>query len=169
MNALGLYEEDHCFVCGTQNPIGLHLTFQFDSTTGITRAAFVPGRNHQGYDGVVHGGILASILDDAMANCLWLRGIPAVTAKMELRYREPVPVGEHLLIHGRLVKERTKLAHAESWIATATGVRLVEATGTFVKLPQQVKDSAVAERHNTGAQQPCGSVSPASKNPTNTA
>jgi acyl-coenzyme A thioesterase PaaI-like protein len=98
---------------------------------------FIPQADHQGYDGVVHGGILAALLDDAMANCLWLRGVPAVTAKMALRYREPVQVGARLLVYGRLLQEREKVATAEGWITTVTGIRLVEATGTFFKLPAQ--------------------------------
>ncbi|MEE8291291.1 MAG: PaaI family thioesterase [Candidatus Tectomicrobia bacterium] len=127
------YEENRCFVCGTRNPMGLQLTFRLDTDTGVVRSEFVPQRNHQGYDGVVHGGILASLMDDAMANCLWLRGIAAVTAKMELRYRSPVAVGERLLIYGRLLQERDKVALAEGWLTTSTGTRLVEATGTFFK------------------------------------
>ncbi len=83
---------------------------------------------------MVHGGILAALLDDAMANCLWLRGVAAVTAKMALRYREPVPVGSRLHIYGRLLQEREKVATAEGWITTVTDTKVVEATGTFFKL-----------------------------------
>jgi uncharacterized protein (TIGR00369 family) len=120
-------------VCGKNNAIGLHLRFQLDGD--ITHTEFVPQPDHQGYDGVVHGGILAAVLDDAMANCLWLRGIAAVTAKMALRYREPVRVGARLLVYGRLVQEREKTAIAEGWVTTSEGARIVEATGTFFKLP----------------------------------
>jgi uncharacterized protein (TIGR00369 family) len=101
----------------------------------VAHTEFVPQPDHQGYDGVVHGGILAALLDDAMANCLWLRGIAAVTAKMALRYRQPVRVGSRLLVYGRLVQEREKVAVAEGWVTTVDGTRLVEATGTFFKLP----------------------------------
>lgn len=102
----------------------------------------MPQPNHQGYDGVVHGGILASVLDDAMANCLWLQGITAVTAKMSLRYREPVPVGSRLLVYGRLLQEREKTATAEGWMTNRAGDTLVEATGTFFKLPDEAEDRA---------------------------
>lgn len=132
---LSRYQEHRCFVCGPQNAIGLHLTFHL--ADGITRSEFVPQPEHQGYDGVVHGGILAAVLDDAMANCLWLRGIAVVTAKMAVRYREPVQVGSHLLVYGRVVQERDKIATTEGWITTPSGTRLVEATGTFFKLPPQ--------------------------------
>lgn len=131
--ALQHYEEHRCFVCGRNNRIGLHLTFRLEADA--THAEFLPQPDHQGYDGVVHGGILAAVLDDAMANCLWLRGVAAVTAKMELRYREPVSVGTRLLIYGRLLDERRNIATAEGWITSASGTRLVEATGTFFKLP----------------------------------
>lgn len=89
---------------------------------------------------MVHGGILASLMDEVMAHSLWQRGIPAVTAKMQLRYRDPVPVGERLIIYGRLLQERGKTAQAEGWLTAADGTRLVEATGTFFKLPQSSSD-----------------------------
>jgi uncharacterized protein (TIGR00369 family) len=132
--ALSRYEEQRCFVCGPNNAIGLNLRFRLEE--GMARTEFVPQPNHQGYDGVVHGGILAALLDDAMANCLWLRGIAVVTAKMTLRYRTPVQVGSRLLVYGRLVHEREKSATAEGWLTTPEGTRLVEATGTFFKLAQ---------------------------------
>jgi acyl-coenzyme A thioesterase PaaI-like protein len=102
----------------------------------------VPQPNHQGYDGIVHGGILASVLDDAMANCLWLQGIVAVTAKMSLRYREPVPVGSRLLVYGRLLQEREKTATAKGWMTNPAGDTLVEAAGTFFKLPDDAEEQA---------------------------
>ena len=123
-------------MCGKHNPDGLQLTFELDQATGNAHTEFIPQDRHQGYNGVVHGGILATLMDEVMANCLWLRGIPAVTAKMSLRYREPVPVGQRLLIYGQLVQERPKIAMAEGWITTANGARLVDASGTFFKLPQ---------------------------------
>jgi uncharacterized protein (TIGR00369 family) len=132
---LSRYQEHRCFVCGKNNTIGLHLTFWLEE--GMVRSEFTPQPDHQGYDGIVHGGILAALLDDAMANCLWLRGIPVVTAKMALRYRQPVRVGLRLLVYSRLVQEREKIAVAEGWLTTTTGTRVVEATGTFFKLPAE--------------------------------
>ena len=132
-HALNRYREHRCFVCGSNNTIGLHLQFQLEGNT--THTEFVPQPDHQGYDGVVHGGILAAVMDDAMANCLWLRGVAAVTAKMSLRYRESVHVGTRLQVYGRVVQEREKVAVAEGWMTTPAGKKLVEATGTFFKLP----------------------------------
>ena len=83
----------------------------------------------------MHGGILATLMDEVMAHSLWQRGIAAVTAKLSLRYREPVPIGERLLIYGRTTQERHRHATAEGWLTTMTGTKLVEATATFFKLP----------------------------------
>jgi uncharacterized protein (TIGR00369 family) len=133
--SLNRYREHRCFVCGKNNTIGLHLRFQLEGDTAYTE--FVPQPDHQGYDGIVHGGILAAVMDDAMANCLWLRGVAVVTAKIALRYREPIQVGSRLFVYGRLVQERKKTALAEGWVTTMAGTKVVEATGTFFKLPDQ--------------------------------
>ncbi|WP_179131148.1 PaaI family thioesterase [Candidatus Entotheonella palauensis] len=107
------YDTDHCFACGKHNPDGLGLEFCFDRETGIVHSEFTPPMRYQGYGGVVHGGILATLMDEVMAHSLWQRGIAAVTAKMSLRYREPVPVGERLLLYGRTIEERRKHATTE--------------------------------------------------------
>ena len=78
-----------CFVCAPDNPIGLHLTFRLED--GACVSQFTPGENHQGYPGVIHGGMIYSALDDVMANWLYLRGARAYTARCEIRYRSPRP------------------------------------------------------------------------------
>ena len=74
-------DANRCFVCGPSNPIGLHLEFRIEDD--ICRSEFTPGRNHCGYDDVTHGGIVFSILDDVMANWLFLKGLKAYTAKCD--------------------------------------------------------------------------------------
>ncbi|MBI3127246.1 MAG: PaaI family thioesterase [Candidatus Tectomicrobia bacterium] len=96
----GRPDADGCFVCGPANPIGLKLAFRLEGE--VCRSEFTPQAVHQGYDGVTHGGILFSALDDVMANWLFLRGARAYTARGEIRYREPVPVGTPLILEGRL-------------------------------------------------------------------
>ena len=101
-----------CFVCGPSNPIGLHLVFHLDGE--VCRAEFTPNEHHVGYGGVLHGGILFSALDDVMANVLYLRGVRAVTARCEIRYRgEPVTVGTRILLEGRVRRRRGPLAILE--------------------------------------------------------
>jgi len=97
----------HCFVCGPQNPHGLRVRFTIDA--GVCRGEFTPAPHQCGYDGVTHGGILFSVLDDAMANWLILQGARAFTAKCEIRYREPLPVGTPIEIEARLKMRKRRL------------------------------------------------------------
>lgn len=103
-----------CFVCGPDNPIGLNVSFRIEGD--VCCAEFTPGTDHQGYDGVIHGGILYSLLDDVMANFLFLNGIRAYTAKCEIRYKNPVFVGTPLQLEGRQVGRRGNFVNLEGKI-----------------------------------------------------
>jgi acyl-coenzyme A thioesterase PaaI-like protein len=125
-------EANCCFVCGPSNPIGLHLVFHLDDD--VCRAEFTPGEHHAGYRGVLHGGILYSALDDVMANVLYLRGLQAVTARCEIRYRgEPVKVGTRILLEGRLRRRKGPLAIIEGRaLRFADGELVAESEASFI-------------------------------------
>jgi acyl-coenzyme A thioesterase PaaI-like protein len=125
-------EANCCFVCGPSNPIGLHLVFHLDDE--VCRAEFTPGEFHVGYGGVLHGGILYSALDDVMANVLYLRGLQAVTARCEIRYRgEPVKVGTKILLEGRLRRRKGPLAIIEGRaLRSADGEVVAESEASFM-------------------------------------
>jgi acyl-coenzyme A thioesterase PaaI-like protein len=101
-------EANHCFVCGPGNPIGLKLTFRIEDE--VCRSEFTPSHDHCGWTDTTHGGIIFAVLDDVMANWLFLKGIAAVTARCELRYRAPLPTGIEVKLEGRLIKRRGRLA-----------------------------------------------------------
>jgi len=127
----GRPDANGCFVCGPDNPIGLNISFRLDGD--ICRAEFTPAHDHQGYDGVIHGGILYSLLDDVMANCLFLNGIRAYTAKCEICYRDPLSVGTPLRMDGRQVRKKGNLAILEGIILRAEDDAVVaEAKSTFL-------------------------------------
>lgn len=120
-----------CFVCGPDNPIGLHLAFRLED--GACVSEFTPGENHQGYPGVIHGGMIYSALDDVMANWLYLRGARAYTARCEIRYRHPAREGEKLLLVGRQTARRSRLVEMEGTATRASdGKVIAAATATFV-------------------------------------
>jgi acyl-coenzyme A thioesterase PaaI-like protein len=120
-----------CFVCGPENPVGLHVTFRLDGET--CRGEFRPGEHHVGYDGVVHGGVLFSALDDVMANWLYLRGERALTARSEVRFREPVAVGTRVLLEATLRRRRGALAILEGRALRADdGAVVAEAEASFM-------------------------------------
>lgn len=127
----GRPDANQCFVCGSDNPLGLRLSFRMDGEA--CRARFTPGSFHCGFDNLVHGGILYSALDDVMANWLFLQGFRGHTARCEIRYREPVEPGEELLLEGRLVRRKGRLA-VLTGIATraADNTIVAEAEGTFM-------------------------------------
>ena len=97
---------NRCFVCGPDNPAGLRLRFVQDGAR--VRAEFVPREEHVGWEGIVHGGILAAVLDDAMGNVFYLQGYQALTARMEVRFRRPVRPGEHLEVRAWVAAEDTR-------------------------------------------------------------
>ena len=122
---------NRCFVCGPGNAWGLKVAFRLDDD--VCRAEFTPGGDHAGYDGVTHGGILFSLLDDVMANWLYLSGEPCFTAKVEVRYRQPLPLGTPLRLEGRLLRRRGRLAVLEGKaLKAADGALVVEAVGSFM-------------------------------------
>jgi acyl-coenzyme A thioesterase PaaI-like protein len=112
----------HCFVCGPDNPIGLKLDFVLDGER--CRGEFTSRVEHVGFDGVTHGGIVFSVLDDAMANWFFLQGARGYTAKAEIRYRAPMPVGATAAIECAVVKRKGRLLQLEAQAADKRSGRL---------------------------------------------
>ncbi|MBA3824396.1 MAG: PaaI family thioesterase [Ktedonobacterales bacterium] len=133
-----------CFVCGQRNPFGLQLVFRSDGTRIM--ADFMGEARHQGFPGVVHGGILASILDEAMGRVSVLEHRWAMTGKLELRYRAPAPINVTLRVFAEATDSRSRLIRVKGWIARVDdpSVIVCEAEGLFLPLPKKVRDEAVA-------------------------
>lgn len=124
-------DSNRCFVCGPGNPIGLGVTFRLEAQTCV--AEFTPDDRHMGYEGVTHGGILFSLLDDVMANWLWLQGIHCFTARADVRYRQPLPIGTLVRLESRCVKKKGRLVLMEGKVRRADSADLVaEASGSFI-------------------------------------
>lgn len=96
-----------CFACGQDNPIGLRIRFDCDGDH--CHAEFTPDRNHVGWADTVHGGIIYSALDDVTANVLYRQGRKAHTARCEVRYRQPLSVGEKIRLHGWVDRRKGRL------------------------------------------------------------
>jgi acyl-coenzyme A thioesterase PaaI-like protein len=108
----GRGDANDCFVCGPHNPIGLRVAFAMDG--GICRGRFTPGEHHAGFDRITHGGIVFSVLDDVMANWLFLQGARGFTAKCEIRYRQPLPIGTEIALSCRLKQRKGRLIQLEA-------------------------------------------------------
>jgi uncharacterized protein (TIGR00369 family) len=127
-----------CFGCGDRNAEGLRIEFEMEGRRAIGR--FTPRESHQGFPGVAHGGIAASALDEAMGWAMYAVGAWAMTVRMEVRYRRPLPLGEEVIITGEVTRDRGRRLEAEARIATPAGETIAEATGLFLRMPE--KDSA---------------------------
>jgi len=133
-----------CFVCGRENPIGLRLTFETDGERVFTQ--FTPRPEHQGYPGVLHGGITSAILDEVIGRTAIANGLWMMTAQMEVRYRAPIPIGQPIRAMGEIVEVRRRLMKARGEIRLANGTLAAEATATFVEAPQEIRASWESER-----------------------
>jgi len=96
-----------CFACGKDNPIGLRINFDFDGA--ICTAEFTANENHVGWNDTVHGGIVYTALDDVTANVLYQQRRKAHTARSEIRYRQPLRVGETIKLRGWIEREKGRL------------------------------------------------------------
>lgn len=116
-----------CFGCGPQNAIGLKLTFAWDGDIYGTR--WTPAPEHQGWAGRVHGGLLATVLDEVLSRAALERhGLHWVTAELTTRLKKPALVGEPLRIEARIVSVRPLLIVCEGDVRTELGGALI-ATG----------------------------------------
>ena len=118
--------KNQCFGCGPHNPIGLKLTFKIDGDT--LRTEYTPPSVFQGWPGLVHGGILSLILDEAMNNVTYHTGTPCITASMNIRLRQPVKVEETLYITARITKRNRKLVESSARICLKDGTVIAEGT-----------------------------------------
>jgi acyl-coenzyme A thioesterase PaaI-like protein len=133
------FQDNHrCFVCGKHNPDGLHLEFEPEGVSGVRTTYVIPER-FQGFAGIAHGGILATILDECMVNTVWLRGSTAVTARLEVRLRRPVSVGERVTFRAEVVRESSRGFEVTSHATLDDGTSIADGKALLVKVGGQAK------------------------------
>lgn len=129
----------HCFVCGLENPFGLHLRFHV-TAPGVVSAECCLGEEYQGYPGVVHGGIVAAMLDETAGRSHMGIAPPRFmyTAMLEIRYRKNVPVGQPLRLVGTAGGSKRRSATAASAIYNQQGELLAEAQALLIDVPDEL-------------------------------
>ncbi len=129
-----------CFVCGMQNPIGLKIIFETDGER--VWAQFTPERKHEGYPGVLHGGLTFALLDEVIGRAaMELDDTPwMMTAKAELRFRKPVPVGQELTVIGELTRVRSRMVEGRGELRLSDTSVAVQAKALYVKVPENVAE-----------------------------
>ncbi len=124
--------DNRCFACGSENPIGLKLEFRFAGDDYLTSLEVRP--EYQGWAGVMHGGLLATALDEVMARLLWEKGVNAITGRLSIRYHAPVPIGEHLEVRGRISKHRPPVVETTAEARMADGTIAAEAQAVSMEV-----------------------------------
>jgi acyl-coenzyme A thioesterase PaaI-like protein len=143
----------NCFGCGSHNPHGLRLTFE--PTQQQVRARFMPQPEHEGFPGVLHGGIVFTLMDEAMGWATYARGIMAFSAKIETRFRKTISIDWPLQVVGELVKDRGRLLQMRAEIRSEEGELLADAEGVFVRVPEEALQALERARASLiGALQP---------------
>ncbi len=103
---VGWSDHDGCFVCGPGNPDGLRLAFEVREDRSVA-ATFHCARALRSYEGTLHGGVIAAVLDAAMTNALFVRGVTGVTAELTVRYVAPTRLDRAATARASLVEVRS--------------------------------------------------------------
>lgn len=126
----------HCFVCGLANPFGLQLKFYETGPGEVTAEVTVP-EHFQGYPGIVHGGVVAAMLDEVSGRSHMIGDPPRFmyTARLQVQYRKNVPVGQPIRVVGKAGESRRRTAAATAAIYALDGALLAEAEALMVDVP----------------------------------
>ena len=136
-----------CYVCGRENPVSLRMTF-FLQDSGEVTSEIVISEDYAGYPGMVHGGNVAAMLDEAAGRAATTDNPNrfAVTSRLAVRYRQPVPTNQLLKVTGRFIKKRGKVSQVYSEIRNEAGELLAEADVVFVDIAEDFTQGENPER-----------------------
>jgi uncharacterized protein (TIGR00369 family) len=133
-----------CFLCGVENPIGLKLAF-YELGDGRVATRFTPLEDHQGYPGVMHGGIACALLDETIGRTLDQHGIWAMTIDLNTHFLKPVPVGQPVTVIGEIVRLRSRMMEGKGEIRLEDGTVAVTAEARYIRLTQDKTDDLKGE------------------------
>jgi uncharacterized protein (TIGR00369 family) len=129
---------NRCFGCGPANQNGMHLEFFRAEDGSLVSFSIIPG-TFEGPPGYLHGGIIATLLDEAMSKAVRAQGSISMTRKIEIEYLRPVPSGSPIRIEGRVVRNEPRKHWAEARILNEGGTVLAEAKGLFIEVRSSPK------------------------------
>ena len=131
LSAVRQQSHPDCFVCGPANGHGLGLEFR-SVADGAVEASFACEQVFNGYPGMLHGGIICSLLDGAMTNCMFAHGMAAVTADMNVRFRHPVIINRPATVRAKLNSEMDSPIHRLTAEVVQEGKVVATATARFI-------------------------------------
>jgi len=133
--------QNRCFGCGPVNPGGLHLEFYLASDRSVVAMPTI-SHNFEGHAGYLHGGVIATLLDEAMSKSVRARGLTSMTRHMEVDYLRPVPSATPLRLVGRVTHSEGRKHWSEAKILNAHGTVLAQSKGLFVEVAPRRPESA---------------------------
>ncbi|HWZ51437.1 MAG TPA: PaaI family thioesterase [Granulicella sp.] len=136
--------QHHCFGCGVDNPHGLHLRFTLDPDAQTATAPVHLDRHFEGPPGHIHGGIIATLMDEAMSKVNRLFGVLAMTRHMEVDYLRPAPLHQNLVLVGHHTRREGRKLFHRAELLNQEGVVLAKAKGLFVAVDPALIDAAKA-------------------------
>lgn len=137
-----------CFGCGARNLDGLQLVFHRSGDE--IWSEITPPERFQGFPGVLHGGVIATMLDETLSRAAVFAGRWMMTARLEIRYRAPAPVGRALRVSARPVRVRARMvsARGEVRLADDPDTILAEADGVFLPITEEYERRMTSQRPN---------------------
>jgi uncharacterized protein (TIGR00369 family) len=142
------FADHNCFACGDKNPIGMRLHIELSEGTATT--TWTPGKDFVGWEDKVHGGLLATLLDEVMAWAPSSYDSWAVTAEMNIRFRSPANPGETLTARGWVDQRRRRIYHVRGEVRGQDGRVVADAQGRFLGASPTQK-AGLKERYGIGA------------------
>jgi uncharacterized protein (TIGR00369 family) len=123
-----------CFVCGEKNPLGLKLSLRMDPERGESTSEVTFAAHFQGWAGIVHGGLVATVLDEAMIYAAGAKGLKCVTGEMTVRFVKPALTGVTYALKGRFLEDQGRIVLAESVLVDGQGQEIARANGKLFKI-----------------------------------
>ncbi len=131
MKSIQLSDDGYCFACGKKNSSGLRLDFRTEDGKAV--AEFVPSKIHQGFKDIVHGGIITTVLDEAMVKAALSQGIEVLTAEIVVRFRSTLSVGDSSIVEAEVVKIGSRLIETAAWIRKSDNTVVAEAQAKLLR------------------------------------
>jgi len=131
--------QNRCFGCGRANAAGLQLEFLLAEDGSVVSLATIPD-SFEGPQGYLHGGIIATLLDEAMSKAVRVRGLVAMTRKLEIEYLRPVPSAAPIRMEGRIVSSEGRKHWVQARILNGVGSELALGKGLFIEVKPRTNE-----------------------------
>ena len=122
-------DDNFCFVCGTDNPHGLKLSFRYDEKNDETISKAIFPRHFQGWKDVLHGGIISTVLDEILIKAARHKGLDCVTVELNVKFKKPALINTEYMIKGKIKEIKRKIVFAEGLIMSIDNTVVAAANG----------------------------------------